>query len=466
MNLWNQIQDQNLVRIYRSFPSGVLDTQRWFADRGAAVAMDLKATFQFQSGLDHGIYLTINLFSLPTTSRYFYYLPLLITSHPCSKQTPYFAKDDYYIYDAVPTAEYIGWVEQMMAKGISVAVTSGLGSLVFTVCPQGKGRDFTVLGSSSNSLLLVNRDYLLKNYRRVYPGQNPEVRMGLALTGMGSEFIPALQGHFSYWDGSDNEYTLGLLQEKLEHQGTGWTVWGQLLQSGEAGEQTQLLQQAYLLGKTLAGLHREMDIVAKAQDRWIDFNSPMVQQRLQQLDAMVREELAPLNPELATAVARNLSGLATKIPQQANLGRAFKIHGDLHLEQVLQTTTGWKIIDFEGEPLKSISQREGYDSPLKDLASLLRSVSYRVNTLTIPENEVWELRLQNRLLQGYRETGSGFAENFLPAGPEFDELIKLFQLERVVYEYIYESRYRPDWVKIPLAGLRRLLEQQAKEETQ
>ena len=466
MNLWNQIQDQNLVRLYQSFPSGVLDTQRWFADRGTAVAMDLKATFQFQSGLDQSVYLTINLFSLPITSRYFYYLPLLITSHPSSQQTPFLVKEEYYIYDGVQTVAYISWVEQMMAKGIRVTATAGSGSLVFTPCPQGKGRDFTVLGSSSNSLLLVSHDYLLKNYRRVYPGQNPEVRMGLALTGLGSEFIPAVQGHFSYWDEPGNEHTLGLLQEKLEHQGTSWTVWGQLLESGQAAEQTRLLRQAYLLGQTLAGLHREMDIVARAQDRWTTFSVPMVQQRLQQLEATVRAELAPLTPELATAVTQNLTRLATKFQEQANLGRAFKIHGDLHLEQVLQTATGWKIIDFEGEPLKSITERECYDSPLKDLASLLRSVSYRVNTLALPENEAWESPLQNQLLQGYRETGSGFAENFLPAGPEFDELINLFQLERVVYEYIYESRYRPDWVKIPLAGLRRLLEQQAKEETQ
>ncbi|HYH04035.1 MAG TPA: hypothetical protein VEC37_13110, partial [Bacillota bacterium] len=456
----------DLLERYQSFPSRVLDNERWFADRGAGVALDLKATFQFQSSLDQTVYLTINLYSLPTTLQFFYYLPLFITSRPYPGQTPYFSQDNYFFYDGIPTAEYISWVEQMMLERSPVTTFFSPGSLVFTAGPPRKDVVFKALGSSSNSLLFVTHQYLLKNYRRVFPGENPELRMGLALTGLGSEFIPALLGHFSYLPEPGVEYTLGLFQEKLEHQGTGWVVWERLLQSGLVDDQTELLREAYLLGQILAGLHREMDIVARNQGRWTDFNTGLVQQRLEQLNVTVQTEMTPKIPELAATVTQYLSRLATKFPERAALGRAFRIHGDLHLEQVLQTVNGWKVIDFEGEPLKSITEREYYDSPLKDLASLLRSVSYRVQTLVTMESDAWELRLQNKLLQGYRETGFGIKDNFLPAGPEFDQLINLFQLERVVYEYIYESQYRPDWVKIPLTGLRRLLEQKAKEETE
>lgn len=468
MTLWSPIYDRQLLDYYQSLPSWIFKSQRWFGDRGTETRLDLHATFQYRSSQAQTVYLTINLFTLEGTTPYFYYLPLLITTQPQPDRKPLFSPADYYFYDAIPTMEYVGWIEQMLEVDQPAARSETGGCLVFSLDPQLAGTSLKLLSSSSNSLLFVAHRYLLKNYRRIYPGQNPELRLGLALTRLGSDYIPKLRGYFSYHPVGDQEYTLGLLQEKIEHLGTGWQVWERLLQKKLPEQQAELVNQAYRLGETLAGLHRQLAAVAYLENRWVVFRGGQIRERVSQLCELVRSELAGVNPKLAGMVWQSLNRLGARFNSDQNLGKAFRIHGDLHLEQVLKTENAWKIIDFEGEPLKTITERESYDSPLKDLASLLCSIRYRVQTLVTDTSRELEWQLQNKLVQGYLEAYRSFQADFLPEISQFEPLIILFQLERVVYEYIYESQYRPDWVQIPLIGLARLVESSGinEEETQ
>ena len=184
-------------------------------------------------------------------------------------------------------------------------------------------------------------------------------------------------------------------------------------------------------------------------------NSADLENRIAQLTKDIKRGL--------TSFLKNESILAKLAEVKArlskgNLGAKFRIHGDLHLEQVIKTEQDWIILDFEGEPLKSIPERENFDSPLKDLASMLRSISYRINGGAIEgsQSEI-EAGICSGLIKGYLESCREAMVDFLPEEPLFSHLLTLFQIERAVYECFYESQYRPDWLWIPRTGLQKLI---------
>jgi trehalose synthase-fused probable maltokinase len=142
-------------------------------------------------------------------------------------------------------------------------------------------------------------------------------------------------------------------------------------------------------------------------------------------------------------------------------GRSVRHHGDLHLGQTLKTADSWVVLDFEGEPARSLIERRRKRSPLRDAAGMLRSLAYVASASGIlrgkPSPLGWEQDARGRFMDGY------FAEvdpALLPAGEAgIDHLLKIFELEKAVYELRYELNNRPDWVRIPVAGIARLLEE-------
>jgi trehalose synthase-fused probable maltokinase len=141
-------------------------------------------------------------------------------------------------------------------------------------------------------------------------------------------------------------------------------------------------------------------------------------------------------------------------------GRIIRHHGDFHLGQVIWTGQDWVIIDFEGEPARSLHERRRKRSPLRDVAGMLRSFSYVaaageiLGTRKMPED--WESRARAAFLEGYfRDVDPAL----LPPGQESThKLLSVFELEKAVYELNYEINNRPDWVGIPVASILRLLE--------
>jgi len=141
-------------------------------------------------------------------------------------------------------------------------------------------------------------------------------------------------------------------------------------------------------------------------------------------------------------------------------GRVIRTHGDYHLGQVMLTERGWVVLDFEGEPARTLPERRQKRSPLRDVAGMLRSFSYVaaagdiLGTRRMPED--WEQRARAAFLEGYfREVD----HNLLPPGQESTEkLLSVFELEKAVYELSYEINNRPDWVGIPVASIAHLLE--------
>jgi len=145
-----------------------------------------------------------------------------------------------------------------------------------------------------------------------------------------------------------------------------------------------------------------------------------------------------------------------------SFGKQIRTHGDLHLGQTLwaQETDDWVIIDFEGEPARSLAERRRKRSPLRDVAGMLRSFAYVVSAVEILRGSAapdgWERRAREEFLRGYMQTAD---PGLLPAGEAaFARLLTVFELEKAVYELRYELNNRPDWIHIPVAGILRMLE--------
>jgi maltokinase len=185
----------------------------------------------------------------------------------------------------------------------------------------------------------------------------------------------------------------------------------------------------------------------------------MADQRRAQADAMHErlEEaaqevpaLAPLTPRLHGAFD-GLADLPHDLPVQ-------RVHGDLHLGQALRTSKGWKLIDFEGEPEKPVGDRTMLDTPVRDVAGMVRSFDYAALNALLADHpddaqltyraHEWAQRNREAYLDGY---GSGGADP-----REHDAVLRAYETDKAVYELVYEARNRPAWTAIPLAALDRL----------
>ena len=148
-------------------------------------------------------------------------------------------------------------------------------------------------------------------------------------------------------------------------------------------------------------------------------------------------------------------------------GPGIRSHGDYHLGQVMRTDTGWYVLDFEGEPARSMEERLAFTSPFKDVTGMLRSFQYAAHFVLLEREdeqsehlerlaEAWEARNRTSFLDGYLSTDG--IDALLPEGGPTRSAVSLaFELDKALYELAYEEAYRPDWAAIPASAIRRLM---------
>lgn len=443
MENWNLVGNTGLMELFSTLPGAFFQKERWFADRNYQLELVLADSVQFIRTGPQESFVTLNLFETRPFRGFYYYLPLLIAKRIADREA-LFEKSGYFFYDAVPTYEYVALTEECIQN--QAVFSTAHGSYQFQSFPEVNKPRLRLQGSTSNSLLFVAREYLLKNYRRIYPGVNPELKIGASLAGVGSKQIPEIYGSINYR--SDSEYTLGIIMENVENFGTGWERWGRLVKEFSSENQRLLQEEAELLGRALGALHGDLWTIAKESGGFLCFEGTDLEERIDSIGHNLQELMGLPETQLLVEKLK----VVKKGLFQRNLGAKFRIHGDLHLEQVIKTGDGWRFLDFEGEPLKPIPERENYDSPLKDLASMLRSISYRFSGETANNPEI-ESKISSALTDGYLRGCREVKADFLPDTGEFQLLLILFQIERAVYECLYESKYRPDWLWIPRTGL-------------
>jgi maltose alpha-D-glucosyltransferase/alpha-amylase len=374
----------------------------------------------------------------------------------------------------------------------------------------------------SNSSVVFGDRLILKVFRRVDRGVNPDIEIGRFLTEKAHfPHVPRVAGTIEYRPRKGAAMSLAILQECVANEGDAWSFTldavdqyferilvipaerrtpppsdtGSLL--GLARRETPpeaqgpigaYSQAAWLLGKRTAEMHVALASGAEdpafAPEAFTPFYQRSLYQSMRTLTeksfSLLRRRLSTLPDDLQAEAER----LATRQDEVLDQFRSIldrkitalrtRVHGDYHLGQVLRSGADFVIIDFEGEPAVPLSTRRLKRSPLRDTAGMIRSFHYAAHQglhsleergaarrddrpALEPWAEHWYLWVSAAFLRGYLEAAAGAA--FLPAdGDEVESLLTVYLLGKALYELGYELNNRPQWVHLPLAGVRQLLE--------
>jgi maltose alpha-D-glucosyltransferase/alpha-amylase len=360
----------------------------------------------------------------------------------------------------------------------------------------------TVETEQSNSTALVDNDYVVKIYRKLESGTNPEIEIGWYLTEVaGFANTPALLGSVEFVEGNQRS-AVGIVHAFVENQGDGWTVTSAYLdrfvdeqrllpafeQPGKSEEQVPYLRYMSQTGRRVAEMHVALAASAELADfapeptrpedvqRWIDdvmARAERVFEALKQRRDGVREADRPLVDEMLAQRAGLQARLSALLPRNID-GLNIRHHGDFHLGQILIVKDDIFIIDFEGEPRRPIEERRRKAPAARDAAGLIRSIDYSVTAaldraLMIAPDEHgklaaaladWRDRSTDAFLAGYREAMTN--HRLWPSDPHAaSDLLNFFLLEKAFYEIEYELSHRPDWLRVPLMGMLRILSERA-----
>jgi maltose alpha-D-glucosyltransferase/alpha-amylase len=367
----------------------------------------------------------------------------------------------------------------------------------------------------SNTSVIFGWRLIMKLFRRLEAGPNPDVEIGEFLATRRSAHVPPLVGSIAYTRGADEPASIAMLQGFVRNQGNGWQVtieelgryfervtalpgprlaregahdWAMSRREAPPADVEEAIR-AYLatagiLGRRTGELHvqladaqpheeaftpeaygpDEVRADAEAMRRHVDLQLALLDASLDRLDDRRRD--------LARQVLGHRDHLLQQIDELRrirNAAQRIRCHGDYHLGQVLVTEGDVVILDFEGEPARPLAERRAKCSPLRDVAGMLRSFSYaaltglNAATLTRPEDierlapwaELWETWASAAFLRAYLSATRGAA--FIPSREDdFDAILQAFVVDKALYELGYELNNRPDWVHIPLGGVLRL----------
>ncbi len=324
----------------------------------------------------------------------------------------------------------------------------------------------------SNTSLLYDGKLILKLFRRLQTGENPDAEIGRFLTEVAHfEHIAPFAGELLYTAPRTGEVTtLGLLQGLVANNGDGWE-W--TLESIKSGTNTaEYMDAARLLGRRTGEMHRALATPSDdAAFRAEATDAAALNRDAERLEAQIAAAVLAIKNRFSTLPDDLLGAAATLLSRRkdmmaiadalrtapvATAGERTRIHGDYHLGQVLRTENDFVLLDFEGEPARSLEERRAKQSPLRDVAGMLRSFSYAgaagFGTAATPQRTAWESTAVSAFLKGYHQA---FSEQD-DAGAN-EQLLRAYLLEKALYEIVYEVNNRPDWIAIPLSGILDLL---------
>jgi maltokinase len=325
-----------------------------------------------------------------------------------------------------------------------------------------EGSSVRVVGvEQSNSSLVFDERIVLKLIRKLEPGINPELEVLRFLTANEFPYIAALEGWYSY-EGQALAATLGVAQTFIPDAIDGWELALQEIVS----DPERFLGRLADLGRVTAELHNVL--ASDAGDPAFSPEEPS-NEALSLLTATVDEDIERIfvrlpQTDAVAPIAGRGQDVRERLVARAQLGssgRIIRTHGDFHLGQTLSTPGGWVLIDFEGEPARPLPERRQKRSPLRDVAGMLRSFAYVTSAVGLQQGRTaphdFELRSREQFLSNYFQH---IDPSLLPSGEaQVSNLLSIFELEKAIYELQYELDNRPDWVTIPVAGIRRLLEE-------
>ncbi len=350
------------------------------------------------------------------------------------------------LLDGFATQSCIGGIRLLTVPG--ARFSTGLDSLVLTA-------------EQTNTSLVFGDESILKVFRRIFPGPNPDLEVNTALAALGSAHVAEPLG----WAEARLEGVptiLAILSRYLRLASDGWSLAATSVRDLYALADRGLVGtvdaddaggdfagESHRLGIATAQVHADLATAFGTDELPTRAIADLTEQMYRKLDLTVSAvpELAKYADMIGSAYSQ-LAKLSGPFPVQ-------RVHGDYHLGQVLRTETGWVVLDFEGEPATPLAHRRARSSPLRDVAGMLRSFDYAARHQLIghPDAEAlsgkardWARRNATAFCAGYAEAGG-----LDPAAN--DVLLRALQLDKAVYEVLYEARHRPSWLPIPLESL-------------
>ncbi|MFC7375275.1 trehalose biosynthesis protein [Brachybacterium sp. GCM10030267] len=442
-----------------------MPSQRWYAHKGAGTpTVSIRGWAPLRVAAGHAVVLTVVAAAPEGAGEALYQVPLVLRP----PDGPGAARDEGSEIGvvAVPGGPVRADDATLDADGraaIVAALAAGDGALGSSLSmaahpvghpagrplplPRGAGlRTRLLSGEQSNTSMIAEAEgadpVIIKLFRVLQHGENPDVVLQGALSAAGSTRVPSLVASATVRVGPLRTHAL-FAQEFLPGLEDAWRTALRLARAGE-----DFTAAARALGSTLAEVHHDLAVAfgATATDHTVA--TAMLEQMRRRVG-----EIAEAVPQVAghRDALESLLASAGEVDWPAMQ----RIHGDLHLGQVLLAPgRGWVLLDFEGEPLRPLEQRGRPDSPLRDVAGMLRSLDYVAGAVAHEDGadaSLWAAHARDAFLDGYAGTSG------LPLhDPALQVLLAAFEADKAAYEALYESRNRPDWLPIPLAALERI----------
>jgi maltokinase len=443
-----------------ALPQALLDwipRQRWYAGKGQDASLSRRGGWQLTAFPDAEAEITTYyVLDRQANGATLYQVPVTRRRAPIPEGNPIWNDDSGYFYDAPHDPAYITAVLELIWTESEAGGSRGHrqpGAQPVRIL------DSAVLkGEQSNTSIICRVEdgspIIVKVFRALHAGDNPDVVLQSAISAAGSNLVPASVGYVSgQWpDRSEPDGvahgSLAFAQEFLEGAEDAWRT---AVRAATAGE--DFSQRAHRLGQATAELHATLAAAMPTRE-------PEDGDLDRMLAAMSLRADAALGAVPQLEPYRGAIEAALTAVRKSPWPRLQRIHGDFHLGQVLAVGEAWVMVDFEGEPLRPMKERSELDLSLRDVAGMLRSFDYVAGAVLhaggpLPELSPteWARSARTAFLAGYAETDESAVGNNRA-------LLDALELDKALYEAVYEARNRPDWLGIPVEAVQRLADVQ------
>jgi trehalose synthase-fused probable maltokinase len=479
-----QITDRQFESHVLPLLSGLIREQRWFGSKSKTTAGAALEDFSYFESGGSSFVLPVVCLTYHDGSSETYFVPLKCSEgvHSTEAKLSFQVRADdrnLHFSDALFSRTFIQALLSLMQRNAVMDFVKGRStalSLPDSLRDVAEEHIRVVSSEQSNTSVMVGRKAIYKSYRKLEHGINPDFEIPEFLSGHTSfRSFPRPLGRLEY--GNGGERALGVLSEFVENEGDCWTYFTGRLNAFLTSHDysASCLGLIPALAGVTSSMHNALSgatepaflpsaVTEEDTDRWMEkFESLLhstcvtLQRTLGGLSGEDRRlaELFLIEEDRLSSTGSSLNILCDE-----SVGMT-RIHGDYHLGQILKSGSSFYVIDFEGEPMRTLEERRQLNCPLKDVSGMIRSLDYAISAAAIsagvPSNDdavvSWKADATESFMVKYWEAYSP-SMPYLPSRfADMTDVLDFFLIEKTVYELDYELNNRPDWVHIPLSAL-------------